>query len=456
MSSSINLIDRDKSVVTINVNIGYEIIIPVTINYDTGLLFTLAEQLCGEETLDMKLILPNFDEFATTLYTYFISGKNMTDVYVTDRQTMIKCLSIYDLVGDTNFFNWLLTSLFKLWTVLSPIMYSNQVSEEVRWDLWLRCPHQLLPDYHVADPDFQKVWLRRDNNKSVTINDNEHFFYEVIITSTETGTDDNDGDDIITTTKTIKTTGYDRPNTKISNNYVQEKRNGQTTIIDYNTTFNDVKHGITNTEYCDGEYFYPGVEIYHCVNGMEYGPYNTYIEGKLQSQYYNINGHKQGLLTKYFVENVNNSINEKRIACERHYKDGRCHGEEIGYCNTTSTPRKKFVNEWDHGQCVTHTQYYPCHTRIKTTYKADGIIHILPVSYEFYTVTNIHENNNNYKEDKEEKKTLTRKITNPIDDKLTKHDIYYHSDGNIIKDNTYPDSWVYNISDRSWCNKQID
>jgi len=32
---------------------------------------------------------------------------------------MVGCLNLYDLVGDLNFFETLLRSLFKLWTVLA-------------------------------------------------------------------------------------------------------------------------------------------------------------------------------------------------------------------------------------------------------------------------------------------------------------------------------------------------
>ena len=442
-----HLVDQDKKVVTVNINVGYSVVIPVTINYDTGLLFTLAEQMSEEQSLDMNIVLPGFDEFSTTLYVTFISGHDMTNMFVIDRQTMIHCLSIYDLMGDINFFKWLLTSLFKLWTVLSPVMYGSRVSEEVKWDIWLHSPHQLLPEIWQLDPTFMKTWLQRDDNKNVVVNSDELFIYETVTVGTnENFATDNIDDDhsIITTTKsTSYTRRYDDIN--ICNNKIEERTRKEILSVEYNTTYNGYDHGKVIIEYCgdgggdnENNNNVPETEIYYAIDGIEFGSFKFYEKDSLVLQYYNINGKHEGITTHYYS-------GSGRIKCETPYLRGLCHGEEVNYYDTDANSsysynhNKKYVTEWVRDKRIKTTYYKDLY--IEVDYRDDdGNLQSLPISYKFYTVTNGQQGS-----------TPTRKITNPCTKELAKHDIHYDNEGYSVKDDSYTKNWIYDINSMSWC-----
>jgi len=459
---------KSKNTITVGINVGYNVVIPVTINHDTGLLFTLAEHMndsdgndsgndnCSE-SLDMSVVLPGFDEFATIVYITFISGtKDMNDVLIVDRHAMAQCLAIYDLTGDTNFFNWLLVSLFKLWTTLSPVMYGNNVSNEVKWEIWLRLPYQLLPDVWQSDTNFMNSWLQRSDNKHVVINGDETFTYEVVTTNTKvymtTVTEQGivDINNIITT----KATTYDRQhdNVVISNNKIEDAIDDNIVFVEYNTTYNDHDQGkITvienntidnnNGDNDDGNTNINSIcerTVYYAINGDECGLYKTYEGDNLCSQWYRINGRMEGMKIQYFTNG--------KVKHETSYKCGQNHGLEIKYYDTNvygPLPQRKMVAEWDRGKKMSSTYYYQNFSYIETRYITDdGNIQPQPqpqpqpLCYKFYT------GNGN----------LTRKITNPVDTDCVKHDTHYDDDGLIIKSDTYSNEWKYSIRRRLWRN----
>jgi len=115
---AVNLVDQNKSSKEVTLDIGYDLVVPVIINEDTGLLFTLSGDVRDRETIKFADILPSINDAASTLYLYFLRGRDTSKVFIVDRVTMTDCLNIYDFTGDSNFLYFILKSLFKFWTIL--------------------------------------------------------------------------------------------------------------------------------------------------------------------------------------------------------------------------------------------------------------------------------------------------------------------------------------------------
>lgn len=175
-----NLLDQDKPKKTIVLDVGFETYLPVIINHDTGVLFSLTEDLAGDvdrqpqQKVKLTELLPSLDDLTLAIYVHCLRGK---PIEVVDRPSLINCLAAYSLTEDLNFFHQLLQQLLKLWTLLSPVLYTNKVDFDVKWDIWLRCPYQLLPDDWLSNREFMAEWQELSSNKSVVINDIEVFNY---------------------------------------------------------------------------------------------------------------------------------------------------------------------------------------------------------------------------------------------------------------------------------------
>jgi len=132
---SANLVNPEKRQKIVRLDIGYGLIETVTVNSDTGLLFDLSEDIGNDQTIKISDILPQASDSSLTLYLYVVRGRDTSNVFIVDRPTMVECLNIYSLTGDLNFLQFIVNSLFKFWTVLSPVLYSSsssRVPEEVR------------------------------------------------------------------------------------------------------------------------------------------------------------------------------------------------------------------------------------------------------------------------------------------------------------------------------------
>lgn len=132
---SANLVNPEKRQKIVRLDIGYGLIETVTVNSDTGLLFDLSEDIGNDQTIKISDILPQANDASLTLYLYVVRGRDTSNVFIVDRPTMVECLNIYSLTGDLNFLQFIVNSLFKFWTVLSPVLYSSsssRVPEEVR------------------------------------------------------------------------------------------------------------------------------------------------------------------------------------------------------------------------------------------------------------------------------------------------------------------------------------
>jgi len=431
-----NLYDTLLLVKHVKINIGYGIThLPVTINHDTGILFSLVEDMDlnvhnehDDELLDISTLFPKFDDAAFSLYIYFLYGLDMTDVYVVDRNTMINCLAIYDYTGDNNFFRFLLRCLFKLWTVLSPVLYSNRVSEEVKWELWLHSPYQLLPESWQLDTVFMKLWQAREDNKHVIINGNEEFEFEHVTEKVTTDNGDDDEQETALITVIDKVTSYSRhiDNVNVNNTEVKLVRNDQLIGIDIKTIYNGKVQGKRTEETFHGNNMGIGLAVSNTVNGSDNGPFVRYKEGKLQSVSYKINGSIEGTKVHYY--------NNGKIKRKTEYSNNLFDGLEIMYFDSPDS-KPKFKLVWLSGKKLEQTYYSENSSDYHVArYVVDDEIRKLPVSYSFYTSDGI----------------IKREITYPLDRDVDKHDITYDTDGHTINDTSYDNTWLYSLKTDTW------
>jgi len=429
---SSNLYDTTLPVKDVKLNIGYGIThLPVTINHDTGILFSLAEDMNPDDgsgnSMDISTLFPKFDEGALSLYIYFLSGLDTTKVLIVNRNTMIGCLAIYDYTGDNNFFHYIITCLFKLWTMLSPVLYSNKVSEEVKWELWLHLPHQLLPESWQLDPVFMKTWRSREDNKHIVINGDEIFDFEQITEGVVANDDEDDDDEngqqvpVNQITVTKKVTSYVRQHddVNISDTETKELNNGKLVVFSASTTYDDSLQGSGIVESNNIK------EVFNAINDRDNGPYMEYDgQGKLKSLCYKINGKIHGTKVYYY--------DNGRIRRKTQYNDGVFDGFDTQYFDQPILEPEIDV-EWRNGNKLEQAFNFRDKFVI-ANYVVDNNVYQLPGSYDFYTPDGI----------------LTRRITYPVSPSIDKHDIKYDGDKNIIDDITYNSSWTYHIKKDKW------
>jgi len=177
-SSGSGIVTRD-----IKINVGYSVTIAITVSPNNGFLFTMTEAVNTNEAVDITQLLTGVSTTAATLYVSCLRGK---EVVIMDRPTLLDCCKIYSLTEDKVFLAAIIKQLFLLWSILSPALYSasalqqqQQLDSDVARDIWLHCPHQLLPELYTSNSHFMTEWLARDDNKTVTINGTEVFTYQV-------------------------------------------------------------------------------------------------------------------------------------------------------------------------------------------------------------------------------------------------------------------------------------
>ena len=179
---SLNVKDKTKVTKNITIDVGYSVLIPVTIDANSGVLYTMTSDLSAvpttsgstnDEAVKLSVLLTNVSDEAVTLYVNCLRDQ---DVFIHSRPALVDCLRIYSITEDNNFLTAVIKQLFFMWTILSPVLYSNdnKIDVDVLRNIWLRCPYQLLPDDRLVDKHFMDEWQRRSDNKRVVLNSGEY------------------------------------------------------------------------------------------------------------------------------------------------------------------------------------------------------------------------------------------------------------------------------------------
>jgi len=415
-----NLVDASKSTRTVELDIGYEVVLPIFINSDSGLLYEISKtvmfgskrkQLTSDQPFKLKLetLFPNTNAVTLSFYVYFLRGKELT---VVTRTSLVDCLNLYSLNGDVNFFETLLRSLFKLWTVLSPVLYSNKIPDEVKWKLWLRCPLQLLPDHCLENQDFMYSWRQRQDNKYLLVNgdeifDSEHTEVEEIVDEEGEGQVQSEGRHF----NIVKTTSYTRQHddTNISDQFVQEMYDDRvmTTItrIGYNggiqgQEIHTVPLGLTSKT----------SSVF--INGDLNGPHKYYTNNTLKGEAYEIDSFKQGLEIIYRSSSSSSS--------------GSGDGDN-------SILLVSLTRRWKDNKVIEQVIYNKDGSYLVSNYISDDTVSGKPLEHRFY----------------DSHGRLTRLITHPME-RVTKHDVLYDSNGGVVSDTIYGENVRYATMDDAW------
>jgi len=128
--------------------------------------------------VDLEEFLKGINVVAVTTYVCALLGDLMD---VTDRDVMVGCLQIYSKTEDKNFFRHVLSQLFANWTLLSPVLYEDNIgiNNYLIEEVWTCCPRQVLPRWFLNNELHMKHWLGENSNRDVMLNNNEQCQYKV-------------------------------------------------------------------------------------------------------------------------------------------------------------------------------------------------------------------------------------------------------------------------------------
>jgi len=420
-----NLVDKTKLQKEISVDIGYELTETIIINEDTGLLFTLSGDVKDNEVIKFADVIPQVSDAASALYLYVLRGRDTSKVFIVDRVTMTDCLNIYSFTGDLNFLSFILKSLFKFWTILSPVLYSSKVPEEVRWEMWFYCPYQVLPDEWLENATFMSAWRERQGNKYVLLNGDETFDFEHITVDKDEEVEAQEGEEPIQYTYINKSTSYSRPSdqTVISTTENKQLQDDKVINIVNSTTYNDSSQGEVVERWGNGT-----KAVSNTINDMKEGPYMRYTDDRLTAEKWFDDNQTEGLALAYY--------NSGRIKSKSSYKHHHLDGQFTTYKDADDSPIIR-TTEFRDGQMLKSVHYYNDGEYVETNFVSNSTVHSLPLSYDFYTPIG----NEWY---------LSRRITNPISRGEVKTVTNYDVNGNIVDESSKGKSAVFDIMNRKW------
>jgi len=435
------------------IDVGYSVPIEVNINKDTGLIYDV--QTTFSQPFDLKQQLNRVSEFSVTLYVYFLRHYPLDQItkivnrqvnkqqssyagQVTDRTTMLDCLIIYSLVGDSNFFKFLLQQLFRRWTLLSPVLYDERLPREIKWETWLHCPYQLLPEAWLQDGTFVKMWITRTDNKKIRLNGNELFEYEKKITIRDESNNDerevNDDEREVNDDEREVNDDEREVNDKRDIKYHNSKTGENIEIEDSATRQGDKLRYHEIYSYFNGKSHGHQIRDLHDRNRVEHSNYikhqsngpNGYVEnGILDQDSYLVDGKIHGQSRVYYPDGQLDRLTT--------WVAGVRDGPHLKWYNDAHHTLKAKVG-WQNGQLTAASFYRLDGNYITAHIRPQDFLRSSVVALVFY----------------DQQHKVTRQITHPIDLIKTKVDIHFDLHGNVIQSSTEDKSIVYDLNHDTW------
>jgi len=183
---------------TVTIYVGYSATFEVKVNPSSGYLYTMALSLqslpqmtvitttpATTAPIIMTPLLVDLEEFlkdinvvAVTTYVCALLG-DLMDITISD--VAAGCLQIYSKTEDKNFFHHMLSQLFANWTLLSPVLYEDNIgiNNYLIEEVWTCCPRQVLPRWFLNNELHMKHWLGENSNRDVLLNNNERCQYKI-------------------------------------------------------------------------------------------------------------------------------------------------------------------------------------------------------------------------------------------------------------------------------------
>jgi antitoxin component YwqK of YwqJK toxin-antitoxin module len=382
------LVEGTNKSMEVIIDVGYGVTFSVQIDEQSGYLFHMYQYGGNEAIIDLKMLLKNVSDISITNYAYFLRGTSTT--VIIDQDNMMESLEIYHITEDKNYFSYLISQLHKFWTLLSPVLYSNDVNSNVKRDVYLHCPHLLLPKLYLNNKLFMDEWIKLNIDKEIILNGNEKFKYGTTEQKSVNDTYNNTANKDKINQQIMFAQGA-----KIHQRSYNDKGQGETKIID--------KDNVTRS-----------IESY--INGLKFGPVFSYDENTIKKiQYYLINNKEEGVETSFYPSG--------QIWTETQYHNCVVNGTFKDWYDDTNHTLKK-VGEFQDGKHVGVSKYfYLDGDHIDITYD-DEYYHTLI----FFDATN--------------------KLTDKIIYGYPTVRIFYNDNGEVVEEKTYGPNWSYDVETR--------
>jgi len=167
----------------VDVDFGNDIIPSVPINDRSGFLYNHYQEFVRDiEESDSREVPPSVDinrllssvDVEYRQHYFFFLRKYKNNNILTVKQ-MLNSFNIYSIVGDDNYFDFLIGQLLDNWSSLSfAVLLTNHNTQR---DIFLHIPYQLIPEHVTNNEVFVREWLRLNGGKPITVNKLEIYTY---------------------------------------------------------------------------------------------------------------------------------------------------------------------------------------------------------------------------------------------------------------------------------------
>jgi antitoxin component YwqK of YwqJK toxin-antitoxin module len=429
---------------SIVVNLGDEIIFTVSVNEKSGYLYDqyIFSNCDSKTVVDLRMLLKGLPLSSISYYHYFLVHDTISQTVITNSEVMSDCLKIYHITKDDNFFNYLMVQFRKFWNTMTPLLYSNSISDDIKWDIYLQCPHQLIPKLYIDDRVFFKTWLTNNIDKNIIVNDNESYVYQNKDEYTvEVGYHNLHSHDIVWKTLLKTNDVYEQKqhvgNADSEKQYV-DNPDGKNLDIKLENFYNGKIEGLITVLRLDENKSIEETGI--IMNGKKFGPDVLYYDNGQQHQrlYYGKNGiiglrieseKDGGLLHQQLY--TDDETNGHLIT---YYNSGRIYstfppngtGEsKVWYDNKNHT--LKYIFKYHEYKKVGDIKYYRLN--------GDHAVIILDETEKYHTITMF---------DSDDIRTKLIVFGSPSVETI------FGYDGNIFSENTYDPNLFYDIDKDTW------
>jgi len=262
-------------------------------------------------TDDIVVDIP--DKYATVIDNY-IKHLNTSCEIIKDVDRLILCFNLATYFVDDNYFQYCVQQLLNNWSYMFTVVYTEFMLD-LRYAVFLRCPHDFLPRSFVNNKVFIDEWRKLNQNKVITVNGNETYYNQQVSLS-------NDGNHrkIVSTYHVIdnKECGH-----KLTTSYSADGNQ----IRDDRVCVDGKMQGISRSWYDSGQL---ETEM-RCDNGRYDGPFKTwYSSGNIKCQGTYKSGSHHGL-QRYYYNNYQHSLER-----ESNYIDDLPNGVWTWYHDTNT------------------------------------------------------------------------------------------------------------------------
>jgi len=133
---------------------------------------------------DVESTIVNIPDCYVTVIDNYACYINNASQRITTKEQFKTCFKLANYLEDNNYFQSVLIQLFSAahlrfsnWSSMSSFVYQiGEISNDLKYDILFRCPHDFLPPEYVNNMCFMKEWNRTNVNVVVTINSDSIYY----------------------------------------------------------------------------------------------------------------------------------------------------------------------------------------------------------------------------------------------------------------------------------------